>query len=145
MAVTAMTPKRRAAFLVALEEHATVLHACKAIGVSRNCVYQLRQRDEEFALAWADVEERVVERMEREALRRGVEGVERDVYYKGEVVGQERQFSDTLLIFMLKAARPEKYRENVKVEHSGSITHDLAAMTDEQLRELADGLTAKRD
>lgn len=144
MAMTAMTPKKRAAFLAALEETATVLHACKQIGVSRTCVYNLRQRDEDFALAWADVEERVVERMEREALRRGVDGVERDVYYKGQIVGQERQFSDTLLIFMLKAARPEKYRENVKVEHSGTVSHDLASMPVAELEALAAGINAKR-
>jgi len=141
----AMTPKRRQEFIAALEEHATVLHACRIVGVSRNCVYQWRQRDEQFALAWADAEERVIERMEREALRRGVDGVERDVYHQGIVVGQERQFSDVLLIFMLKSKRPATYRENVKVEHSGSVSHELADMSTDDLRTLAAGLDAKRE
>lgn len=144
MANTALTAKKKAEFLAALEEHATVLHACKTVGVSRTCVYKYRQQDEDFALAWADAEERVIERMEREALRRGVDGTERDVYHQGIVVGQERQFSDTLLIFMLKSKRPEKYRENVKVEHSGSVGVDLSAMSDDELRAMAAGLDAKR-
>lgn len=31
------------------------------------------------------------------------------------------KYSDTLAIFLLKAHDPDKYRENVKVEHSGSV------------------------
>lgn len=35
-------------------------------------------------------------------------------------------------------------RDTHKVEHSGTVKHDLESMSDEQLRELADGLDAKR-
>lgn len=37
----------------------------------------------------------------------------------------EHQYSDTLLIFLLKAGRPKKFRENLKVEHSGEIKAPL--------------------
>lgn len=115
-------------FLTALESTGMVMEACKAVGVGRSTVYEARQRDEDFACAWADVDEALVERMEREAHRRAVHGVHRDVFYKGDVVGEERHYSDTLLIFLLKAKRPEVYRDNVKVEHSGTVTFaDLAA------------------
>ena len=51
------------------------------------------------------------------------------VYHMGEVVGTEREYSDTLLIFLLKGAMPEKYHENVKLEHDGSaeLLEELAA------------------
>ena len=42
-------------------------------------------------------------------------------YYKGEVVGHTRKYSDALLMFLLKANRPDKYRDNIKVDHAGSI------------------------
>ena len=53
--------------------------------------------------------------------RRRATGIRREVWYAGEVVGEESVYSDTLLIFLLKAHRPAKFRDNVKVEHSGGM------------------------
>ena len=53
-----------------------------------------------------------------EARRRALTGVEEPVYYKGEAVDRTAKYSDTLLIFLLKAHRPEKFRDNVSAEHS---------------------------
>ena len=50
--------------------------------------------------------------LEREARRRAVEGVEEPVgFYKGEPSAYVRKYSDTLLIFLMKGARPDKYRD----------------------------------
>jgi hypothetical protein len=57
--------------------------------------------------------------LEDEALRRAVEGVEEPVYQGGKQVGVIRKYSDALLMFLLKAARPEKYRENYSIRHDG--------------------------
>lgn len=138
------TPKKRRdwrpAWLAAFEAEGTVSAACARANVGRTTVYRTRQADEDFALAWADIEEQTTERMEREAYRRGVEGVPRDIYHQGQVVGAERQFSDVLLIFMLKSRRPERYRDNVKVEHAGEVkqTHgvDLAKLSPTEKRAL---------
>ena len=43
------------------------------------------------------------------------------VFYKGEPIGAIRKFSDTLLMFLLKAHNPKKYRENMRVERSGKM------------------------
>lgn len=132
---------RKAKWLEAFDRLGTVFQACKETGVGRSTVYEWRQKDEGFAVAWADVEEATTERMEREAYRRSVEGVQREIYHQGQVVGEERQFSDTLLIFMLKARRPEKYRDNIKVEHAGGIDHRGAVLvTDPELAEEARAL-----
>lgn len=90
-------------FLAAFADVGTVVEACEVAGVGRRTAYQARQADEDFALAWADVEEAVTEGLEREAKRRALDG------------------SDRLLEFLLKARRPDRYRENVKVEHSGEV------------------------
>jgi hypothetical protein len=107
-------------FLAALRDTGIVTDACKIADVARSTAYEERQRNEDFALAWHDVEEETTERMEREAVRRAAEGVERAVYHQGEVVGHERHFSDVLLMFMLKARRPETYRETTRHEHTGA-------------------------
>jgi hypothetical protein len=124
----------KAAFLTALGEHGMVTLACQTIGIGRSTAYEARQSDEQFALAWADVEELTTEKMEREAYRRAVEGVQRDVLFQGDKVGEERHYSDTLLIFMLKSRRPDRYRDNVKIEHSGTVAHRLEAPEDAQRR-----------
>lgn len=101
------TAKKRARFLDALREHGTVYAACQASGVPRTTVYRWREDDADFAAAWDAAIEDVTDMLEREAIRRATEG------------------SDTLMIFLLKANRPEKYREtnNLQVkathEHSG--------------------------
>lgn len=133
MARARRTPEKdREAWLEAFRVAGTVTGACKRTGIGRRTVYDWRQKHEDFALAWADVEEETTERMEREAIRRGMEGFESDVYHQGQVVGTERKYSDTLLIFMLKARRPEKYRDNVHVQHGGKV--DLNVTVDELKR-----------
>ena len=122
---TPSTPKKgdwKPAFLDAFAQSGMVSEACRSVGIDRSTAYKTRQRDEAFALAWADVEERSTEELEREAKRRAVDG------------------SDTLMIFLLKARRPEKYRENVKIEHAGTIKQDLSGVDSEQLRERARAL-----
>jgi hypothetical protein len=51
-----------------------------------------------------------------------------------------RKYSDSLAMFMLKAHAPDKYRENSKVELSGSL--DLQRLTDEELDEELQKLAA---
>jgi hypothetical protein len=110
------------AWLDAFCETGMVSAACDAAGVGRSTVYQRRQRDEAFSVAWADAAERAIEIMEAEAFRRAVEGVERPVTVAGEreIV---REYRDRLLMFLLRARRPETYRENVQVDHAGEVAH----------------------
>jgi hypothetical protein len=59
-------------FLAAFEEELTVTAAGRSVGVSHSAVYEARQRDEDFALAWHDVEHRITDALEREAYRRAL-------------------------------------------------------------------------
>jgi len=106
----ARTPEKAFdAFLVALAKGATIAEACKTAGIGRRTVYDQRQRDEAFALRWADAIEEGTEALESEAQRRAMEG------------------SDTLMIFLLKARRPEVYRERMTVDQRVSIQPPTAA------------------
>jgi len=72
-----------------------------------------------FAAAWDEALEIATGSLELEARRRAQKGVLEPVYYKGKKVGAVRKYSDTLLIFLLKAHRPDKYRDNVRHEVTG--------------------------
>ena len=128
------------AFLEALSSGMSITAAAKHAGVGRRTAFDHRQRDEEFALAWHEAAEAGADLLEDEARRRAAEGTLKPVYQGGKLVGEIREFSDTLLIFLLKGKRPEVYRENVKVEHSGKIAHDVTGMSLEELERLADQL-----
>lgn len=133
------TPKKKAAFLKSLEETHIVTDAARAAGVHRSTVYDWYEKDPEFAKLWDETVERSTELLEREAYRRAAVGVEEPVFYQGKQVGKVKRFSDTLLMFLIKARKPDMYRE--RVEHTGAgggpVEHrmrlDLRGLTDEQL------------
>jgi hypothetical protein len=57
--------------------------------------------------------------LEDEALRRAYHGVEKPI----TVAGQREtihEYSDTVFIFLLKGARPQEYRDNVRQEVTGA-------------------------
>jgi hypothetical protein len=101
--------------------------------------------DPAYAEAFLAAQEEAVEALELEARRRAEKGVVKPVYYQGEVCGTVREYSDTLLIFLLKAARPERYRDNARIEHqvTGTGGGPLVARIDwsrlpvERIEELA--------
>nr|WP_263413504.1 DUF1804 family protein [Terriglobus aquaticus] len=90
-------------------------------GVPRATAYQWRDADADFAEDWRKARAMGLEVLEDEALRRAYTGVDRPVYQGGKQVGSTREYSDTLLIFLLKGAKPETYRDNAKVEHAGGV------------------------
>lgn len=114
-AKTARTPEKDKKFLDLIAGGSTVCDACAAVGYSYNSAYLYRKADPAFDAAWDDANEAATQRMEREADRRAVEGYDKPVFYEGEECGVERKYSDTLLIFRLKAKRPEVYRERAEV------------------------------
>lgn len=121
--------KAQAAFLEQLIAGSSILKACEKLKLPRQSVYDWKRADPEFAAAWEQAYEHGTDLLEHEAQRRAVEGVEKPVTVAGqrEIV---REFSDTLLIFLLKGRRPSRFRDNHTVEHTGSMevnTPDVAA------------------
>lgn len=83
-----------------------------------------------FARAWDSALEVATDALEAEARRRAIQGVSEPVgWYQGKPGGKVRRYSDTLLIFLLKAHRPEKFRETISQQHSGEIVvQDMEAV-----------------
>jgi len=74
--------------------------AAKKAGIGRTTAYELRARDQEFKQHWDDAVEQGTDMLEDAAVERAINGK-----------------SDTLLIFLLKSRRKEKYAE--RQEHTG--------------------------
>lgn len=111
---THLTLTRSARFLALLAAGRSVTAAARLTGVSRETVYQHRRSDPDFARAWDDAIEQAADLLEDEAWRRGVEGVTTTspIYVQGELVGERvvMRYSDRLLLRLLEARRPERYK-----------------------------------
>jgi hypothetical protein len=101
-------------FVMRLGQHGNVTRALKAAKLDRGYAYDKRATDQEFAQAWDDAKKMGLDVLKDEAWRRAHEGVLRDKYHAGDVCGQERVYSDTLLMFLIKQADPS-YREHFDV------------------------------
>jgi len=118
---TKRSPKKEEKFLLHLAKTGNVTAACEVIGICRRTPYEWRDGCDDFARAWDSAVEIYVDTLEAEADRRAAQGVEQGVYFQGKRVAGERKYSDNLLMFRLKALRPEKYRDNAKLDVSGTV------------------------
>ncbi len=107
-------------FLAAYRTSGNISHSATLARVDRRTVQRRCHSDPEFAKDMEDAQEEAGDALEQEARRRAVEGTARPVFYKGDKIGDVREYSDNLLIVLLQAARPEKYRSNARVEHMGT-------------------------
>ena len=125
-----ISKRKRQMFLEALARTGKVNLAAEAAGyATSNVLRQYYHDDPEFAAAWdAALQTAVDDVLEPEAWRRAVEGVEEDVYYQGESVGKKLNYSDGLLMFLLKGNRPEKYKNNVDVNANVNLDTGIAVM-----------------
>lgn len=89
-------------FIEILSSTCNVTLAAKGAGIDRTSAYDHYKRLPDFAAAWDDAKEAAVEILEAEAWSRA------------------RKQSDTLIIFLLKAHKPEKYREKFEVNQTGT-------------------------
>lgn len=105
----------REPFLDALREWPIVQAACDVVGVQRCTAYRARVADKAFAEAWDDAMEAGIDKAEREAFRRAVEGTEKGVWHMGSLVGTERVYSDTLLALVLKGRRKKVYADRTEL------------------------------
>lgn len=112
------TPKRKEEFLEVLSRTANVTISAECAGISRRTAYDHRDKDEAFEKAWDEAVECATDQLLEEARRRAALGVTEPVYYQGKIVGGVRRYSDNLLMFLIKARRPE-YRDRSRFEVTG--------------------------
>jgi hypothetical protein len=124
---TVRTPKKSKLFLDGLRQTGVISYACKMAGIGHSTAYEWRSSDDSFAKDWNEALEEALDMLELEARRRAHDGLVKKKFKDGEPIidpdtGEqyyEREYSDTLLIFLMKGGRPEKYRERIQTELSG--------------------------
>jgi hypothetical protein len=128
------------ALLAAIAATGNITLSCNRLSINRQQVYALRTENEEFRKKMDEAMELGIQGWEDEAARRAFEGFERPIYQQGLHVGSERQYSDTLAVLMLKAARPERYREDkTRIEHTlggGSVRNTFADKNNDEVNEI---------
>ncbi|MGB2035631.1 MAG: hypothetical protein ACPHUP_01625 [Candidatus Puniceispirillaceae bacterium] len=96
----------RALFFEMLRKTGNVSAAARHAGRARAQLYRLRKQHTAFAALWDDALEEAADWLELEALRRAMDGTEEGRYFRGEMIGTITRYSDSLLMFLLKARRP---------------------------------------
>lgn len=122
-------PKKRA-FLIAYTETGHISNSAKAVGMSRWMHFHWMLKDPAYAAAFAQAKGMAATLLEEEARRRAVDGLIRKKFADGKPVidpktGEqytEMEYSDTLLIFLLKGLAPETFREHTSIKHEGGVT-----------------------
>jgi hypothetical protein len=111
--------KRKKDFLLKLEETASITRACKLAKVPRRTVYDWIDNDDDFVKDLEKSKLIAVHALEDEAVRRAFEGTLKPIYQGGKLVGKIREYSDTLLVMLMKGGMPDKYKERFAGEMSG--------------------------
>lgn len=112
------TDLKKADFIVELTATYSVYHASKKAGIGRRTAYTWRKLDPEFARQWD------------EALEDSIDALEKSLYERALV-------KDTLAaIFLLKGAKPEKYRERHEVNGGQLTDAQLESKLSEYLRKV---------
>lgn len=116
------TPERKEMFLKQVSLCGQIVASCRAIGVAPATVKNHRAADNVFDQRVKDAVDLYRDWIDAEIRRRGFEGVEKPVFYQGQVVGWIKEFSDQLALAHAKAHDP-RYRERsqLDVKHSGGV------------------------
>ena len=120
-------------FLKVLQATCNVTEAASRAGVSRARVYKLRETSTKFKKEFDEAVDIAVDALAMEMRKHAL----------GE---GKREFNVTAGIFLLKAHRPEMYRDNFSIDHKGAVDVNLKADEDTLLAKLtAMGDAASKD
>lgn len=116
--MTIFSEAAKAIYVATLRETVNKTKAAQAAGVASSTVAKHLKDDPLFAERCAEALEEGIDLLEDNAHIRAFQGYEKGVWHKGAQVGSEIQYSDALTMFLLKAHRPEKYRERSQVDQN---------------------------
>ena len=140
---------RSGIFLRCYRETGSVTKACQAADIDRSIHYRRLKADPKYAQAFAEAQECAVAVLEDECIRRAT-GVDEPVVYQGEfsyplvrdAKGKiqrsltpltVRKYSDSLLMFLLRGAKPERYRERFDHTVTASVAHKFEGSMEDLL------------
>jgi hypothetical protein len=110
-------------FIEKLAQGMSVTRAAEESDLGRATVFSWRREDPAFAAAWDDANAQGVDRLEDEARRRARDGYnERTVVGRDGTVSTIRDYSDQLMLALLRAKRPQEYVQQTGAPAVVSVT-----------------------
>lgn len=133
------TPQRQRDFIAALADCGVVEQARQTVNMSRASCSRLRRESPAFAAAWEAAIAHAANGLVDIAFDRAFNGTDMPVFDKdGRRIASRRQHSDRLLMFLLRAYKPERFRHAHKdVRDPGEAPPAAAAPLEETLERLA--------
>ncbi len=107
------TPERQRAFIGALADTGEVIAAARSVGMSDSSAYRLRRSPgaERFAAAWEAALAASSGRLIDIAFERAINGVDDEIIDKeGRHIFTKKKYNDRLLMFLIRAHGPARYR-----------------------------------
>lgn len=112
---------KKEAFLQAYSTCGNISKAARLSKIRRQDHYDWLKNSKTYQKRFDEAEDEAIDMLEEEARRRAIRGVRKPVgWHRGVPGGYVKEYSDTLLIFLLKAARPNKFRDNASAESVGA-------------------------
>jgi hypothetical protein len=118
---------RQNSFLAAYRLTASIGRSSAVAKVARDAHSHWMRNDPTYRQRFEAVQEDAGQVLEDAAVERALLGVKRMQFYQGRPLRYNRElqyeieYSDSLLLALLKRFMPDKYRERTSVDHTGSI------------------------
>ena len=103
----AVTQEKLDQFIELYSSGYTSFAAARRVGLSTLAINRYKKKNPEFMARWQEAYDEFTHFLEGKA---------------EEMARNAMSTSPVMLIFMLKARKPSVYRDNVKMEHTGSVT-----------------------
>lgn len=108
------SPDKQRAFIEALADTGSVVTAAQCVGMSESSAYRLRRAPgaEAFDRAWSAAIDAASKKLLDAAFERALVGTDEPVFDRdGRRIGRRLRQSDRLLMFLIRAYGPERFRE----------------------------------
>jgi hypothetical protein len=146
---------KQRAFLASYVATASITKAAKAAKIDRSLHYRWLLEDEDYKKAFSAAQSEAGDLLEDEAVRRAHQGVRKPLVYQGQFTYAQRlnketgalenygqplavlEYSDPLMMFLLRGFKSDKYRDRGSMEVSGPAGGPIA-LEDARLKKLTD-------
>lgn len=109
----------KAMFLEGVDDnYGCISDGLRRAGINRSKYDRWMKEDPEFAAQVREIRESFIDKLERSAMRRAIDGHKKAVTSMGEIVGEDTVYETNLTIFMLKSMRRESFGDKVAVQIS---------------------------
>jgi hypothetical protein len=135
-----VTTEKKAVFLdMVVKTGGNVTKAAKAVGLAPKSLYEHRNKNDAFRSAWDEAVKQGADLLIEEAMRRAVKGVLDPVYQGGFCVGHKRQYSDSLLMFLIKGRRPE-FKDSANIAINNHTETNVTLTVEERVKQRVNNL-----